>query len=209
MDSLMTTSTSTFSLENASQLAPSIYGTSIHGLYVMHQHRHHDERGFYVELARVPDFEPVIGHPFVAKQLNQAHSVANVIRGFHAEGWNKIVTVTRGRAFCALADIRPDSPTFGKVETFMLGVGESALPAALYITQGIANSFCVLEGPVDYLYLVDALYKDRDRRGDQAISLFDPDLNVTWPIPKEQMIISDRDLNSVTLRELYPHNFIA
>jgi dTDP-4-dehydrorhamnose 3,5-epimerase len=209
MVSMNSAPTPTFSLEAASQLAPDIYGTAIHGLYFINQHRHHDERGFYVELARVGELEPVLGFPFVTKQANHAHSKTNVIRGIHAEGWNKLVSITKGTAFCALADIRPDSPTYGKVETFVLGDNEAALTGALFVSQGIGNSFCVLDGPLDYLYLVDKLYKERDPRGDQAISLFDPDLNIQWPLERSQMILSQRDLNSITLRELYPDSFIA
>ena len=110
-------------------------------------------------------------------------------------------------AFCALADVRPASPTFGAVETFMLGHGAGAHGGALFIESGIANSFCVLEGPVDYVYGVDRLYRERDPKGDQAISLFDPDLNVAWPIPRAQMILSERDRQSKTLRELFPERW--
>jgi dTDP-4-dehydrorhamnose 3,5-epimerase-like enzyme len=56
---------------------------------------------------------------------------------------------------------------------------------------------------------VDKLYKDRDPAGDQAISLFDPDLNIAWPTPKEEMVISERDRQAVTLREKFPQKFTA
>ena len=58
-----------------------------------------------------------------------------------------------------------------------------------------------------YSYAVDKLYKDRNTDNDIAISLFDPDLGVEWPIDKEQMIISQRDIDTISLREKFPQKF--
>ena len=77
-----------------------------------------------------------------------------------------------------------------------LGFGREPL-----YSKGLGNSLCVVNGPVDYLYAVDALYRERDTSGDQAISLFDPELAIPWPISREQMIISERDKQSVNLAE--------
>ncbi|OGV91062.1 hypothetical protein A3A66_00430 [Microgenomates group bacterium RIFCSPLOWO2_01_FULL_46_13] len=189
------------------KLADRIFKTAIDGLLYLDHDVHTDNRGFYSELSLIPDLEKVINHPFIIKQINQSHSAANVVRGFHAEGWNKLVTVITGKALSVLADTRPDSPTFLNKEYFLLDQSESALDGCLFIASNIANSICVLEGPVDYLYCVDTLYRDRDTSGDSAISLFDPDLDIAWPIDKNQMIISDRDRATTTLRKLYPEKF--
>ena len=58
-----------------------------------------------------------------------------------------------------------------------------------------------------YSYAVDKLYKDRDKSGDVAISLFDPDLGVDWPIDKKNIVVSQRDINTISLREKYPEKF--
>jgi len=81
------------------------------------------------------------------------------------------------------------------------------LHGSLFIPNGIGNSLCAVKGPVDYLYYVDQLYKDRNTNGDKAISLFDPNLNIEWPIKREDMIISERDKNAVTLTELFPKKY--
>lgn len=189
------------------QVAERIYKTNFTGLYYLDHALFPDDRGSFAELALIEDLESVIKHPFAIAQLNLAHSKNNVIRGFHAEGWNKLVTLVRGTAFSALLDLRPNSPTFGQVETFLLGDSEKALHGCLFIPIGIANSVCVTHGPVDYLYCVDRLYRDRDPQGDAAISLFDPDLKVPWPIAREDMILSGRDADAVTLRHKYPNKF--
>lgn len=166
-----------------------------------------DERGSYAELGIIPEIEEEIGQAFLTKQVNLSVSKTSVIRGLHAEDWNKLATVITGKAFCAFADLRPNSPSFGQVETITLGIGEDAENVSVFIPKGVANSFLVLEGPVNYLYCVDELYATRDKSRDKAINLFDPDLNIQWPIAKENMIISDRDKNSVTLRELFPEKY--
>lgn len=187
---------------NENKLSETIHSTKINGLYFIPHKYFPDNRGFYTELARVPEIEAITGTNFTIKQLNQSRSNTNVIRGFHAEDWNKLVTVTSGLCFCALADFRKESSTFGLVETMYLGTAESALKGSIYISKGIGNSLCVTQGPADYVYAVDALWGERDASKDTAINLFDTDLAVEWPIPLDQMIISDRDRESINLKAL-------
>lgn len=193
-----------FQINESLKLIDGVYRTKIEGLYYLNYNLAQDERGFFAEVGHVHKIESVTGQPFKIAQVNHSRSRANVVRGFHAEGWNKLISVINGFAFSALADVRPGSPTFGQVETFELGPDNGGLKGSLFITSGIANSVCVLKAPVDYIYCVDRLYQDRDQAGDQAISLFDPDLNVAWPTPKDKMIISERDKNAVFLRQKYP-----
>jgi dTDP-4-dehydrorhamnose 3,5-epimerase len=190
------------------QIADRIHQTAIPGLYYINHAISPDTRGYFAELAIISDLGKVLEQPFRIKQINLAHSNPQVIRGFHAEGWNKLITLVRGTAFSALVDIRPESPTFGQFETFLLGDREDALHGCLYITKNIANSVCVVAGPVDYLYCVDELYRERETIGDQAISLFDPDIKITWPIPRAEMIVSERDQQAITLRQKFPEKFV-
>jgi len=181
--------------------------SQILGLKFFKQDLHADNRGFYTQLSIIPEIEAEIGEKFTTKQVNLSCSLANVIRGFHAEDWNKLAMVITGKAFCAFADLRPDSPTFGQTQTMVLGMAGDIENFSVFIPKGVANSFLVLEGPVNYLYCVDAIYADRDKSKDKAINLFDPDLNVSWPKPKEEMVISQRDKDSAALREMFPDKF--
>lgn len=189
------------------QVTESVWSTGIDGLYYIERLKYDDERGFFREVANIKELEGVIGHGFCPVQVNHSRSNQNVTRGIHAEGWNKLVTVVQGTAFCAYADVRPGSKTFGKIESIVLGIGEGAKPGAIYLEKGIGNSLCVIGGPMDYVYVVDALYADRDKAKDRAISVFDEDLAIKWPIAKEKMILSERDKQTVTLRELLPEKF--
>lgn len=189
------------------RVADHIYQTPINGVYFIEHAIHQDNRGFFAELSLIPDLNQVLEHKFVIKQVNLARSEVNVARGFHYEDWNKLVTILHGQAFCALVDVRPDSTTFGHSHACLLGEGDQALRGNLYIPQGVANSYCVVKGPLDYLYGVDKLYRDRVPSDNGSISLFDPDLNIPWPIPKETMILSERDQKAQSMRQKFPGKF--
>jgi dTDP-4-dehydrorhamnose 3,5-epimerase len=190
------------------KITDGLYRTKFDGLFYVTYPRFADNRGVFSDFFKIPKLNPLIGLNFTAKQVNFSYSYTGVIRGMHAEGWNKMVTILNGKALCVEADIRPESPTFGQTEYFEIGFDpESKQGAGLIVKKGIANSICALEGPVSYLYVVDSLYEDRDIAGDQAVSIYDPDLNISWPFTPEQTIISDRDKQAVTLREKFPQKF--
>lgn len=190
------------------KITDGLYRTKFAGLFYVTYPRFADERGLFSDFFKIPKLNPLIGMDFTAKQVNFSYSYDRVIRGMHAEGWNKMVTILQGKALCVEADIRPESPTFGQTEYFEIGFDpNSNQGAGLIVSKGIANSICVLEGPVSYLYVVDALYEERDKAGDQAISIYDPDLNIQWPYTEQEAIISQRDKDAVTLRAKFPAKF--
>ncbi len=174
--------------------------TSIPGLLILERPIFSDERGFFRELFHKDELEKAVGLKFDGVQMNHSHSMPGVIRGIHAEQWNKVIYPVSGEVFIAIVDIRPDSPTFTRVETFNAGDDNRI---GFFIPKGLANSFCVSgDKPLDYIYLVDAYWDGKDTR---AIAWDDPDLNINWPV--KNPIISDRDKNNPRLRELFPEKF--
>ena len=181
-------------------LTETIKKTSIEGLYIIDRPLFSDNRGFFREVFRLNDLEKAIGFEFKIIQSNHAHSLPGVIRALHAENWNKLVYPINGKIFSAIADIRPDSKTFAKVETFTF---DSNFRKALFIPKGLANSICVNgDVPADYIYYVDSYYDGSDIR---AVVWNDPDLNISWPV--KDPIISERDRSNPTLRDLFPDKF--
>jgi len=174
--------------------------TSIDGLLIIKRPTFADERGFFREIFHLNEIEKISGVKFNLAQVNHSLSVSGVIRAIHAENWNKIVYPITGSSFSAIVDIRVDSPTFGKVETFNF---DEENRFALFIPKGLANSICINGNqPVHYVYLVDSYYDGSDTR---AIAWDDPDLKINWPV--KDPILSDRDKNNPTLRELFPEKF--
>lgn len=187
-----------FTLDPEMKIADRIYKTRIQGLFFIAHAKNLDGRGFFSEIALLDDLQPYLPKPFIPRQINLSHSESRVARGFHTENWNKLITIITGTVFCAVCDPFPQSPTYADVVTFTLG--PDSLPSgSIFLSKGLGNSYCVVSGPCDYLYCVDELYRQRDKQGDRAISLFDPTLNVTWPIAPESMILSARDQNARNL----------
>ena len=172
--------------------------TQIAGLFVVRWDTHGDERGFFRQTYQRTELEQALGRAPTFRQGNHSRSGADVLRGFHAEPWDKLVYVVRGRAFCAIADIRPDSPTFGEAATFLLGDAPGEW-IRLYVSEGLANSFLTLED-TDYLYDVT----DEFRPGivKPSVAWDDPDLDVAWPV--DEPLLSEADRHNPTLRELFP-----
>lgn len=174
--------------------------TSIQGLLILKRPAHQDDRGFFREIFHIDEIEKTLGIEFKGIQMNHAYSRPKVLRGIHAENWNKIIYPANGQVFVAIVDIRPDSPTFAKVEQFNIN-DENRV--ALFVSSGLANSYCITgDQPTDYIYLVDAYYDGSDQR---AIAFDDPDLAIDWPI--KDPIISERDKNNPRLRDLFPEKF--
>lgn len=174
--------------------------TQIPGLLVLERPTHRDERGFFREVFHMDELEAAAGLRFRVAQWNHSFSRPGVIRALHAENWNKLVYPVTGRMFAAIADIRPQSETFGQVATFIFDGQDHK---ALFIPRGLANSICVIgDEPVHYMYLVDAYYDGTDTT---AVAWDDPDLAIDWPV--KDPIISQRDRNNPTLRQLFPHKF--
>lgn len=174
--------------------------TSFKGLYKVEREAHHDERGFFREVFHMDELESVIGFEFKPIQMNHSLSKSNVLRALHAEHWNKLIYPVSGEMFVAIVDIRAESETFGKYETFKFSSEDRF---AIFIPIGFANSICNTgKEDANYVYLVDKYYDGSDTT---AIAWDDPDVAVKWPV--ENPIISQRDKNNPKLRDLFPEKF--
>ncbi|HEY3561134.1 MAG TPA: dTDP-4-dehydrorhamnose 3,5-epimerase family protein [Kribbella sp.] len=123
------------------------------------------------------------------------HNVAyfeqpGIVRGIHAEPWDKYLSPTSGRVFAAIVELR-DTDTFGRVETFELGPSD-----ALYVPRGVGNSFCTLTPHTTYNFLVNEHWTPER----VVVDLFDPELAIPWPV--EQLKPTERDRANPSLAEV-------
>ncbi|MTV24703.1 dTDP-4-keto-6-deoxy-D-glucose epimerase [Nitriliruptoraceae bacterium ZYF776] len=177
-----------------------VHPTAIDGLLVVEWPVHDDERGFFRQTFQTAELEETLGRPVTWQQGNHARSAPGVVRGFHAEPWDKLVQVVRGTAMAAIADVRPDSATFGAVETFHLGDVDGGR-VALFVADGLGNAYATYgDDEVDYVYTVSrAWFPGADKR---AVAWDDPDLAVAWPVDDPHL--SDADRANPTLRDRFP-----
>ena len=175
--------------------------TSLNGVLIIERPVFRDNRGFFHEIFRLNDLKEAAGIKFRPVQISHAKSYPGVIRAIHTEGWNKLIYPATGKLFATIVDVRPKSKTFGRVETFIFdNTKDDSLQSALFLPKGMGNSVCVTgPDPFEYIYLVDEYWDDKKAKG---IAWDDPDLAIKWPV--KNPIISERDRNNPTIRELYP-----
>ena len=173
--------------------------TDIPGLIVLDLPVHGDSRGWFKENWQrekmtatgidLPDFGPV--------QNNISFNDAvGTTRGIHAEPWDKYVSVATGRIFGAWVDLR-EGPSFGAVFTTELDPSR-----AIFVPRGVGNSYQTLEPDTAYTYLVndhwspDATYT--------FLNLADETAAIAWPIPLDEVEISEKDKNHPRLADVVP-----
>lgn len=160
---------------------------------------HGDARGFFLETFRVDDLARAgIGEAFV--QHNQSRSVRGTLRGLHFQappGQSKLVRVARGAIRDVIVDIRRESPTFGRHAQVSL---DDVDHHQLYIPPGFAHGFCVLSDVADVVYGVSTYY---DRVLERGLAWNDPELGIHWPV--DEPVLSDRDRENPSLRDLGPN----
>lgn len=146
-----------------------------------------DGRGFFQELYHREKYTAG-GASSAWVQDNWSRSEVGVLRGLHYQlraPQAKLVAVMRGRVFDVAVDIRRSSPTFGAWYGCELS---DANHRQLYIPEGFAHGFCVLEGPADFVYKCSALYDAQDDRG---IRWDDPRIGIRWPLSEPR--VSEKD----------------
>ena len=152
-----------------------------------------DDRGFFSETYHQSRYEEAgITLPFVQDNhsLSRSHGV---IRGLHCQldpfAQGKLVRVIRGSIWDVAVDIRTSSPTYGQHAGVILSADNWQ---QLWVPPGFLHGFCTLEPDTEVQYKVTALY---NKSAERAIAWDDPQLALPWPVPKDEIIVSDKDAN--------------
>jgi dTDP-4-dehydrorhamnose 3,5-epimerase len=157
-----------------------------------------DERGFFSETYRRNVFTE-LGIPEEMVQDNHSRSGKGIVRGMHFQigaGAAKLVRCARGSIVDVMVDLRKGSPTFGEWEAFELTEDNMRMA---YCPIGFAHGFCVTSDVADVMYKQSHYYNDATERG---IAYNDPDVEIEWPLPVDQLIPSQRDATAPKLSEI-------
>jgi dTDP-4-dehydrorhamnose 3,5-epimerase len=169
--------------------------TSIPEVLVVHPKRFGDERGWFSEIVQADRFAELgLGLPARFVQVNQSRSVRGVVRGLHFQ-WDppqgKLMRVVTGRAFMVAADIRPGSPTLGRVVTLEASTDE---PVLFWAPATFARGFAALSDVAEIEYFCTAPY---DPAHESGIRWDDPRFAIAWPIPEP--LLSPKDATAGSL----------
>ena len=172
--------------------------TSIKGVWVIEPKVFADKRGYFFESWKKEEFESHIGKvDFV--QDNESRSSYGVLRGLHYQKGEfsqaKLVRVIKGKVLDVAVDLRKSSPTFGKYVAVELSEDNKR---QFFIPRGFAHGFVVLSDDAIFTYKVDNVYAPQAEAG---IKWNDETVNVEWPVPAADVIVSDKDDKAVALKD--------
>jgi dTDP-4-dehydrorhamnose 3,5-epimerase len=169
--------------------------TNIDGLFVIDLVLYGDNRGWFKESYQQQKMEALgLPHFEVVQNNFSFNTEKGATRGLHAEPWEKFISLANGSVFGAWVDLRPGNG-FGQVFTTELTPDK-----AIFVPRGIANGYQTLEDNVTYTYLVNAHWSPEVKY--VAVNLFDPALDIKWPLSQEQAIVSDKDKLNPMLKDI-------
>lgn len=164
--------------------------TDIEGVVIIEPQLFGDSRGYFMESYSERDFARLVA-PVRFVQDNESRSRYGVVRGLHYQrepySQSKLVRCLEGRVLDVAVDIRPESPTYGKYVAVELSAENHR---QLFIPKGFAHGFAVLSKEALFAYKCDEFYHPEAECG---IAWDDPTLSIDWGLPKEDIILSEKD----------------
>jgi dTDP-4-dehydrorhamnose 3,5-epimerase len=163
--------------------------TKLKGAYIVDIEKLEDERGFFARSWCRKEFE-VHGLNTQLVQCNISFNAKEgTLRGMHYQAQPfeeaKLIRCTRGAIHDVIADIRPDSTTFGQYVGLLLTADNRRM---LYAPEGFAHGFLTLEDDTEVFYQMSEFYAPECAKG---FRWNDPAFRIEWPAVLQ--VISERD----------------
>ena len=172
--------------------------TELEGLLILEPRVFGDERGYFFESWSQREFDAAVG-PVCFVQDNESKSRYGVVRGLHYQKppytQSKLVRCVRGAVLDVAVDLRPGSPTFRRHVAVELTEENHR---QMFIPKGFAHGFAVLSEEAVFQYKCDEFYHPE---ADAGIQLLDESLGIDWRIPKEKVLLSEKDTRHPCLRD--------
>lgn len=172
---------------------------SVPGAFEVTPRQFPDDRGTFWEWYRFDALAEAVGHPLDLRQGNASVSRKGVVRGIHfadvPPSQAKYVTVTHGAVLDFVIDIRVGSPTFGRWDSVLLDTVDRR---AIYVGEGLGHCFVSLADDSAVTYLVSEVFAPQREHG---ITPLDETVGLEMPLPREQLLLSEKDVQAPTLAE--------
>jgi len=174
--------------------------TNFKGLFYFEPKVFEDQRGYFFESFNQKSFENETGEKCTFVQDNQSKSNYGTLRGLHFQKGSaaqaKLVRVISGKVLDVVVDLRSDSSTFKRSFSIELSAENKK---QLYVPRGFAHGFVVLSETAEFVYKCDNYYNPQFESG---INYNDPDLKIDWMVPREKLLLSDKDKILPFLKDL-------
>ncbi len=167
-----------------------VTATAIADVLVLEPKIFGDDRGFFFESFNARVFAQATDLNVTFVQDNHSKSARHVLRGLHyqtQQAQGKLVRVLSGEVFDVVADVRPESPTYGKWVGEILSAQNQR---QLWVPPGLAHGFLVLSESAEFLYKTTDYYAPEFER---CIAWNDKKLNIDWPLSGATPSLSAKD----------------
>jgi dTDP-4-dehydrorhamnose 3,5-epimerase len=167
-----------------------VTATAIADVLVLEPKIFGDDRGFFFESFNARVFAQATGLNVTFVQDNHSKSARHVLRGLHyqtQQAQGKLVRVVSGEVFDVVADVRPESPTYGKWVGEILSAQNQR---QMWVPPGLAHGFLVLSENAEFLYKTTDYYAPEFER---CIAWNDKKLNIDWPLSGATPSLSAKD----------------
>jgi dTDP-4-dehydrorhamnose 3,5-epimerase len=152
---------------------------------------YYDNRGYFSEIYNA-DALSELGIIDGIVQENYTINHRGVVRGLHCQlspyAQGKMVRCVKGKIFDVAVDVRQGSPWFGKWLSIELSEDDANV---VWIPVGFLHGFCALEDKTVVEFKCTGPWKLEYERG---VIWNDSHLNINWPIPHDEIIVSEREL---------------
>lgn len=176
-----------------------LLSTDFADLYVLEPKVFRDPRGYFLEFYNQKTLS-ALGLNYAFVQDNESSSTYGTLRGLHFQKGEfaqaKLVRAVQGEVLDVAVDLRASSKTYGKYFSTILS-GENK--RMMIIPRGFAHGFAVLSESAIFAYKCDNFYSFANEGG---LHYSDPDLAIDWKIPKDKILLSDKDLNHPRLKDI-------
>ena len=173
--------------------------TGISGLVVIEPDVFGDSRGYFMESFSLRKFRELTGLDIDFVQDNESKSSYGVVRGLHFQrpphAQSKLVRVVKGAVLDVVVDIRKGSPTYGQHVAVELTENNHR---QFFVPKGFAHGFAVLSETAVFQYKCDEFYHPE---ADGGISILDESLGIDWRIPRDKVILSEKDMKHPCLKD--------
>ena len=172
--------------------------TSIDGVVIIEPRVFMDARGYFFESFSQREFEEKV-HPIKFVQDNESQSNYGVMRGLHFQcppyTQSKLVRCVKGAVLDVAVDIRKGSLTYGHHVAVELTEDNHR---QFFVPCGFAHGFAVLSETAVFQYKCDEFYHAESEGG---ISILDDSLGIDWRIPREHILLSEKDTKPALLKD--------
>ena len=178
---------------------------NLKGVLVLKPKVYKDSRGWFIETFKESSFEKLKLPTHFVQDNHSCSEQKNVLRGLHFQikpyAQGKLVRCTRGKILDVIVDLRRDSKSFLKWESFDLSDENNHM---LWIPEGFAHGFLTLTEISEVQYKTTNEYSPVYER---SIRWNDPIIAVQWGL--SDPILNAKDNTAPLLKDINKSDFFA